>query len=205
MKLPRLFETSCRHLLACGVLDDDETDAIKWVGKNSYHECAKVKVGGKNTYIRFILGGAPFEGHCHLEVATKEYFGSGNTPPQTKKWKEIQDKLAQLLDKQITFRVSGLYTIPIEKLPTIIKTTRNFDVVQDGVSIKMTDGRLRVTGAPINSISWALPDNEIALITLEAGIETQLNEDFLVLMFGLLQDGFQSFIESGVPHGDEQN
>ena len=205
ISLPDLSQSSCRSFGVCGSLKDSEKAGIKWIKKIEGRFVTRTRVNRQTAFINAVFGQAHFDGHCHLEVATRAYFRK--TPKKdTATWEEIQEKFDPLSGKQFSAHIVGEYVLPVDRLPTIIKMTREFDVVQDGVSIKMNGGRLKVTGTPIYAISWGLfkeSEKEIAAIQLEARAGIEINENYMVRAFELLHGGFVSFIESGVPSGPE--
>lgn len=200
IKLPDLSQASCRHLIFCGVLDDEEKTPIQWVKKNAKVEIARTKSHGYNVYTRAILGKTPVDGHCHLDIAMKDYFGNGEPPKASTTWAEMQRLFDPLIGTKLVVEYEGVFAIPCEKLPTVVKLAGLFDVTQGGVGIKLTGGRLSVTGAPIYAITWCADDDDEtnALVRLEARLEVRLDENCMLAAFDLLRNGFQSFIESGV-------
>jgi hypothetical protein len=205
IKLPDLPEAACRFFLACGHIPRADKASTRWLSKHKGVKIAKTTVHRHSVYVRNIIEVEATGKHFHIDIATRDYFG-GRSLRTTARWSEIQRVFEPIVGTELVVEAEGVYVIPIDKLPPVIKAASALDTVEGGVSIKMTGGRFSVFGAPVYAITWRFgEEDETALVRLEARIETAISEDYLLSAFDLLRIGLTSFIESGVPRGEESN
>ena len=206
INIPDLPAASCRWFIACGKLARSETTAIEWLKKHEGYQIAKCRSHGQRVWIRSIFG-RQVSGHCHIDVATRDVFDPERPPKATRSWVAVRKQLKQLIElrPKAVIEAEGHYDIPIDELPEMIKfTTMLFNSDKDGVAVKMSAGRLAVSGTPIYAITWILDEEEkakTARVRIEARVATRIDEGYLVRIFDLLKTGLDSFIASGVPRG----
>jgi hypothetical protein len=192
--------------MTCGQLKTDDKKLLQWLtAQKKEWMIVRVKVAGRTAFLRAGFGGKSGR-HCHVDLAMADFFPKGQHPEPTHSKTDIQEVLDRLYGEAADFEVEAHFTHPKSELPRIIHFTNNmFKYNEDGVSIKMTGGKLSITGTPVYSITWALGDedeDEEALLRFEAHTDATLDDSYMTHLFSLMNSAFRSFIRSGVPHVD---
>lgn len=206
LRLPNLVADSCSMFWTCGKVKTEDKTLLKRLAEHPEWMVAHTKVANRTFYLRAHFGGKHGK-HCHIELATADFFPKGKQPKGTHTKADIQEVLALLKDEKIDVELEGAFSLPTLKLPPVITLTA--DVLkskQDGVSIRMASGKIHITGTPVYAITWFLGNDEDkdddgnSLIRLEARVETTINDAYIVDLFSMLKSAFQSFVKSGVPN-----
>ena len=156
IEIPDLHGASCIWFIACGRIDSEETEAAQWIKQHLGDERHQVKMIAKTTssrkplWVRSILAGESTPMHFHLDFATQALFTKSKPPITDTTWPAIQALIRPLLDMKpkAVIETEGHYEIPVKGLPASIAMTKTVvDGVKDGVGVKLTAGRMSVSGA----------------------------------------------------------
>ncbi len=199
--LPAFKDRKCLDAMVCGFVsatDYPQKDKLLASDKSLVAEYDK---SGRKVYMRLVL---PFPGddddeiHVHLDFSVAERW---KKPPVVNSTTEdILARLAPLIGKNMRLTLRRRYRVSLAELPPFILVTVVESTVND-VQVRMTEGTLRVRGAPIQEIGWQLLEkNAAANISLEARTEGILNESYLIDGLDLLESAFKAFIV-----GDKHN
>jgi hypothetical protein len=197
LRLPPFKETACRFLMTCGELLTEDRTLLEWL--EDKEGVVRYRTHQGPGYLRVFFGGKS-KRHCHIDIATREFFGDGKVPKITARMSDVQGILQRLIGQEIEADFDGLFWIPTANLPPIISSTLA-ESTQNNVVIKMVGGRLSVRGAPIHTIDWSIRERtEEARIGLEARKRTTITESYLEDAFSLLELAFRVFVLEKGPH-----
>jgi hypothetical protein len=109
-------------------------------------------------------------------------------------------KLAGAFDGQkIDVTFAAAFATSIEHLPDFIKR-QAIKGRTGGVSIETVGGKLKVSGAPFQRITWWIRNDEMARIQLESDSVVTLGDQYLVNGYTPLESGFTALIAENDPN-----
>jgi hypothetical protein len=202
LELPNLVEASCRVFSACGEVKTTSKNSKKALGKNAEWMTARATTGGKVAFVRASFGSKTGK-HCHIDFAIGDSFRRGKRPKVTHTKEAIDEVISKLEGHSIEVEATGWFYLPVDDLSPAIKFAAEIiDTEQDDVSIKMTSGKLTVSGTPVNTIEWHLTGDGSVAICIQARTEAIVNDSYLPRLFSILTVALRSFVRSEVQNAD---
>lgn len=202
LAVPSLTGAGCVFLTACSEVETDDPTVLDVLRGGDWF-ASRIGPETDIRYVRVGFGQATGK-HLHIDVVSQAYFESRGY--ETDKTQDDLDRaLAPLLGSGVDLTVEGEFDVPLNNdLPAVIEMTRQITVDHAGVRIKMTGGRLSVTGAPVKVISWRVSEARRQVrITLEANKKTIINESYLVDALAVVKTALDAFIREGVPNAGD--
>jgi hypothetical protein len=199
--LPDFKDHKCLEVTCCGFISADgfakNQHAMTPVERNMIARF--VTHTGQECFVRLVT---PFpweledDGgriHIHLVVSRPEAL---KKPPKTNcEIGDILSRLSPFLGKEANVHLSGRFELPGFGLPPVIRLL-SIETMVKGLRVRFTGGRLSVEGAPIDTISWKLPEKGgKGTVTLEAKKRLPLDEGYLVKALGVLEETFAAFVD----------
>lgn len=199
--LPDFTDHKCLEVSCCGFIAREEfPEGLSEVVPAERNMIARyASLSGQNAYVRLIC---PFpweleeDGgrvHIHLVVARPE--ATKKHPKTNCEAPEIVAKLSRFLGMEANVYLKGKFELPGTDLPSVIRLL-SVETTVKGLRVRFTGGSLSVQGAPIDTISWKLPEKGgTGTVTLEAKKRLTLEEGYLVKALGILEDTFKAFVD----------
>jgi hypothetical protein len=198
--LPDLRGTRCASFASCGLVKTKDSAILKRLAKQPDWMTARRRYKEGTVYVRAGFGGKTGT-HCHVEVADPILLRKA--PKVTHKLSQIQDILEHLKGQEIVCDLAGDFLLETNKLPRFVQAML-LNIEEGNVSFRAASGRFEVTGAPVNSITWALDgERKNALLKLEATKTMVVDDSYLVDGLHVMLSGFTAFTGGGMPHGEE--
>jgi len=192
---PDFRDTRCVAVGACGTLDTNEKAVRTLIDEPKGQVLvASYRISKSTAFIRVLLGGAS-PGHVHIDVYKREAFGAV-PPKQTHKRKDIEKILDRFMGSKITTSSFGRFLLPIDELPKEGLILSTFFVKKQGdLSITMSGANFLIKGAPIRNIAWQfVKGGPLIRIDIDARIETEIRNDYLIKQIQLLDSGLRLFV-----------
>jgi len=177
--LPDLHAESSARLIACGALQTDSPDVLKWL-ETSREMIAGYSRRGVRHFVRLITGGKKKK-HFHLEVALADWFPSDLKPQTTHKLSEVETAVNRVLGERIDLNIGATFPLEFDELPeTGPIRLLSAETRVAGTTIQLTAGVLTVSGSRIKKISWEQVSKEKVMITLRARLESRVQPKYLL-------------------------
>jgi hypothetical protein len=198
--VPSLAETSCVFFTACASVESADEKILSILASDDAHEFCVGDEDAKR-YVRVFFGGGTGR-HCHIDVAPSSYF-EGNPPKTTKPQGEFDAVMSPLFGCTVKVRNEGTFVMSPGDAPRLVALLRGIRAEHDGVGLELVGGQLKVKGAPVNFIDWQFKERKDAIeVTIRGERKTQINEDYLVDGFKIVNTAFVSFKREGIPSGN---
>lgn len=197
LEIPELEASSCMLLRVCGEIEENSS-AIR---------AALKSFGKKPIFVRYktvlVVIMASTSGHFHIDIVPRARM-KGFTPDQPYTTASKAKKLIQgLQGVKLTTSIDATFSLPPSKLPEMIK--KQMVKVQSGsISVEQVGGKLKVFGAPFQSVAWWIHQDGNARIQIEASNTLTLGSEYLLNAYAPLESGFQALIADGVSDGPNQ-
>lgn len=193
--VPDFKETWCMGIAACGDLDTEDDDVLELIERHAHTTYfASYKIDGGEAVLRLSLGGEG-DRHVHLDAFKRELFpdeGRRDLRPL----EELTDYLDRLNGQEIRGRTYGRTVLAINELPIdgIIVSTL-YERQEEEVSIRTSDVRFDINGAPVRSMGWSLTENgKKIIIDIESSLSETIKEDYLSNKLSLIESAFRIFV-----------
>jgi hypothetical protein len=182
----------CESFRACGLLKEPDKKLVKWLHAQP-EMTVRYGSGESSRYVYARFMGEDDRGLCHIDVATRDFFGE-ETPKTTHKIAELTAALSRLEGSTINVDIDGYFGLPRKSIrPSIFYSLPETKV--GDVSIETVGVALAVRGAPIYSINWYLKGKEEVRVVLSARKEVVIGERYLEDCLELVENGFMTFVE----------
>jgi hypothetical protein len=195
IRIPDLAPSGCRALVVCGYVESEDKELLGRYKKDT-ELIARHRKGNHTFYIRALFRARNKRIHVHVEIISGDFLRKKIEPKTEHTVNDIQGAIAPFLGQRMDAVMDGVFTVPMAKLPFIIRSAMEEVRVND-VAVRMTAGTLSVRGAPIDQIEWRTAEKaKDALITLRGHqtIETA-GPDYLENALNVIQGAFSLFVQ----------
>lgn len=195
LRVPSFKHKSLQLLSLCGYATAEKLPIPKVRPGKSRFLSARATRDGQAVFVRAGHSRFRSQHHLHVDVAQEKWF---DEPPKTDaKIGDVLRIVEEVIGRELNVHLEGLFRVPTSGLPAIIRTTM-VETRSDGIEIQMTGGKLSVTGAPVETISWSLdPHKNGARVTLEARTKVTVSESYLEDGVELIEGAFRALILGG--------
>ncbi|MGQ0637430.1 MAG: hypothetical protein ACT4QC_22720 [Planctomycetaceae bacterium] len=196
IKLPAIQRSACTFFTACGEIETSDRRIVEFVKRQKpgwrYFQFRSVSVRlgvGQDSTDKKL--------HCHVDVVDSKWH-SGDKPGRNSRPSELHEIFHRLRGAEIQLDLRAWFDTPTIALPPIIQNMRGSEVTQGGVSVKVTGGRLSITGAPVKSIQWSMDEaGDNVTLLIESGLHARVTDSYLVDAFESMKLAFDAFVVKG--------
>jgi len=166
----------------------------------------KFHVGSRTVYLRILAGGQSGK-HLHIDFALDSFFPKGEKPKATHKKAEIMALLNEAIGATVYLGVIGCFELPIEELPErgLVRSLYT-EHKAGGIAIKLVEGKLTITGAPVRYISWSVAEDgkkiDFEIEANKKGI-VKIDEMYLQSLLDWINSQFRLFVLTRGEYADE--
>jgi hypothetical protein len=195
-KLPDFTDTYCHAVAACGSIKSKSQKVLEALQGGPKTVCARYKTSHDHPRILVILGGREDKRHFHMEVMSEFLAKKREFHPRERPIEEVQELIRPMISRQITVLVSGLFVLPIDRLPrdSIVQVTSKKEGKH---TFKTTRVEFEVVQGDVARISWRLAEEGMVRVDLTTFMVGKIEEVYLVEFFRTLNSAFSRYVLGG--------
>ena len=157
-EIPDFGGTPCRDLTVCAHIEDIEDVDVATRRRLQRYEDGELVVHIKQKHCFAVVDtGGRTDNHFHVDLYAEPAFD--DAPKPTGSVRDFGGRFKIIEGHQIRVDSDATFVVTVDRLPPIVLKTMVSTQAGD-VEIKVTGGRLSVTGAHVSRITWWLHSNE---------------------------------------------
>ena len=202
IKLPPFTDTQCVSLTVCGEVRSEDPRILVSL-KEQRTLIASYDAAGKKAHVRVHTGGVKGR-HLHIDCVLSSYFAQSKQPAESNTLEDVLKFLSQFEGSEIDVGIAGSFELDLEALPErgIIRSLSREERTGD-IAIRLTGGRLSVTGAPIDTLRWTLTDDERRILVCVHGNHSEhLDDGYLLRGLQWAEKHFELFVRGHTQNAD---
>ena len=195
VRLPRLIDTQCVFLRACGEVRTKDRHLLKLL-KEERDWTARYTAKSRTMFARLHTASATGK-HLHVDCALRDYFPEKRTPKANYKKSDLTGLLSEFLDAELEIGVLGIFRLRFDELPEtgLIRSLGSGRRTGD-ISVRMVRGELEISGAPIYAIGWEPCDDQgWTRVSLKGELTERVDEQYLTRVWKWIESQCTLFVK----------
>lgn len=200
-KLPDFANSYCHAVMACGGIKSKSQNVLRILRSEPDAILSRYQVNHDPAWLLVMLGGGKDGFHFHVEAMTEFLAKERELNKQNRPIEDVQELLRPTIGRRIEVTVSGIFLMPIDKVPEGSLIQPRFFTKRKGkFRVKTTGMDFEIEGTIIPYLSWMLIEESTVRVDLVTRLTGKIDEDYLDRFFQFLESAFRAYV-----FGEEPN